>query len=304
MHLLSKSSVPLCLALLALPGASASAQDDWESVQIETVSVRDGLYMLVGRGGNIGLSVGADGTFLVDDQYAPLTGKIEAAIRKVSEDPVRFLVNTHWHGDHTGGNENMGKTGVLIVAHENVRKRMSVEQFLSLWNEKVPASPQGALPVVTFTDAVSFHMNDDEIRAFHVAPAHTDGDSVIAFTKANVIHMGDLFFNGRFPFVDLDSGGSVAGILAAADRVLALADERTRIIPGHGALAGRAELKTYRDVVAAAREKVAALVKAGRSKQEVVAAKPTAEWDATWGTGFIKGDVFAGILYESVKAGR
>jgi glyoxylase-like metal-dependent hydrolase (beta-lactamase superfamily II) len=157
---------------------------------------------------------------------------------------------------------------------------------------------------VTFTDAVTFHLNGEEIRAFHVAPAHTDGDAVVVFTQANVIHMGDLFFHGRYPFVDLDSGGSVPGIVAAADRILALADERTRIIPGHGPLAGRAELKAYRDVVAAAHDKVAALVKAGKSREEVIAAKPTAEWDAAWGTGFVKPDAFAGTLFDSLKAGR
>lgn len=287
------------LLLLAPPQAQ-----DFSKVEVKAEKAGEGVYMLTGAGGNIGVSAGADGVFLVDDQYAPLTEKVRAAVAAISDRPVRFLLNTHWHGDHTGGNENMGKAGALIVAHENVRKRMSVEQFRSLFNEKVPPSPAGALPVVTFTDAVTFHMNGDEIRAFHVAPAHTDGDSVIVFTKANVIHAGDLFFNGRFPFVDLDSGGSVAGIIAAADRVLAVADDRTRIIPGHGPLAGRAELKAYRDVVAVARDRVAALVKAGKSKEEVVAAKPTAEWDATWGTGFIKGDVFVGILYESVKSGR
>lgn len=288
--------------LMALLLLMPLQERDFSKVEVKAEKAGEGVHMLTGAGGNIGVSSGADGVFLVDDQYAPLTEKVRAAVAAISDRPIRFLVNTHWHRDHTGGNENMGKAGVLLVAHENVRKRMSVEQFLSLFNEKVPPAAPGALPVVTFTDAVSFHMNGDEIRAFHVAPAHTDGDSVIVFTKANVIHMGDLFFHGRYPFVDLDSGGSASGIIAAADRVLGIADDRTRIIPGHGP--GRGELKAYRNVVAAARDKVAELVKAGKSKEQVIAARPTAEWDAAWGTGFIKGDVFAGTLFESLKAGR
>jgi glyoxylase-like metal-dependent hydrolase (beta-lactamase superfamily II) len=286
--------------LLALVSTSVRAQDDWESVQIETVSVRDGLYMLVGRGGNIGLSIGADGTFLIDDQYAPLTPKIEAAIQKVTKDPVRFLVNTHWHGDHTGGNENFGKKGSIIVAHENVRRRMSVEQVREiLRTDPIPASPQGALPRITFTEEVTFHWNGDTIRAFHVAPAHTDGDVIIHFQKADVIHTGDVILNGRFPFIDVDAGGNLNGIIAAGEKVLAIAKPTTKIIPGHGALATGDDVRAYRDMLVVVRDRIQKLVDQGKSADEVVAAKPTADLDAKWGAQperFVRG------AYHSLRA--
>ena len=182
------------------------------------------------------MSVGKSGTYLIDDQYAPLSDKILAAIKAITPDPVRFVVNTHWHGDHTGGNENMGKAGALLVAHENVRRRMSTEQFMAAMGRKIPPSPEEALPVVTFTDAMTFHWNGDEIRVYHVPPAHTDGDSIVHFVKADVVHMGDIFFNGGYPFIDTSSGGRVDGVIEAADRVLAGIGEKTRIIPGHGPL--------------------------------------------------------------------
>ena len=198
--------------------------------------------MLTGSGGNLGLSVGKSGTYLIDDQYAPLSDKILAAIKAITPDPVRFVVNTHWHGDHTGGNENLGKAGALLVAHENVRRRMSTRAVhRGLRTGRSPPSPEDALPVVTFTDAITFHWNGDEIRVYHVPPAHTDGDSIVHFVKADVVHMGDLFFNGGYPFIDTSSGGRVDGVIEAADRVLAGIGEKTRIIPGHGPLgdAGR-----------------------------------------------------------------
>jgi glyoxylase-like metal-dependent hydrolase (beta-lactamase superfamily II) len=272
------------LGLLFAASASTGAQEDWDSVQIETVSLRDGLYMLVGRGGNIGLSVGGDGTFLVDDQYAPLTEKIEAAIRKVTQDPVRFLVNTHWHGDHTGGNENFGKKGSIVVAHQNVRRRMSAEQVREiLRTDPIPASPPEALPRITFTDEVTFHWNGDAIRAFHVPAAHTDGDVILHFEKADVLHTGDVIVNGRYPFIDVDSGGNLNGIIAAADKVLSLAKATTKIIPGHGALASPDDVRAYRDMLVTARERIQKLVDQGKSADEVVAAKPTADLDAKWG---------------------
>ena len=272
----------LALAILTLP-ADAHAQDEWADVKIEVVPIKDSLYMLVGRGGNIGLSTGSDGSFLVDDQFAPLTERIEAAIRTVTDDGVRFLVNTHFHGDHTGGNENFGKSGTMIVAHENVRERMSVDQFREiLRQDETPASPPDALPRITFTDAVTFHWNGEEIRIFHVHHAHTDGDSIIYFAKAGVFHMGDNFFNGMYPFIDIDFGGNVNGMIHAAARVLALSNSETKIIPGHGDLASADDLRAYRDMLIAVRDKVQTMINEGMTIEQVVAAKPTVSFDGPW----------------------
>ena len=292
----------LSLSVVFLLGGSvaASAQQDFSKVEITSAKLAEGVYMLQGAGGNIGLSVGADAAFLIDDQYAPLTPKIKAAVAALTSKPVKFVLNTHWHGDHSGGNKDFGEAGTLIVAHENVRKRMSTEQFIEAFGMKTPPSEPAALPVVTFADSVTFHLNGDEIYAFHVAPAHTDGDSVVQFRKANVLHGGDTFFNGMYPFIDLSSGGSVNGMIAAADRMLALAGDGTKIIPGHGPLGTKADLKAYRDMLATARDRVAALVKAGKTLEETTAAKPLAELDAKWGQGFLKADPFVSILYKDL----
>jgi glyoxylase-like metal-dependent hydrolase (beta-lactamase superfamily II) len=287
------------LALLALP---ALGQDrDWSKVEVTSTKLAEGLYMLQAAGGNIGLSIGEDGVFLVDDQYAPLTPKIKAAVAGLTPKPIRFVLNTHWHGDHTGGNENLGGEGVLIVAHDNVRKRMSTEQFIELFNSKTPPSPAKALPVVTFNDTVTFHLNGEEIRATHLPPAHTDGDSVIHFRKANVIHTGDLFFNMSFPFVDVWSGGSLEGLIGDVDRILGMADDATRIIPGHGKVASKADLQQYRGMLVSVRDAVLPLVKAGKTLEEAKAAKPLASLDAQYGQGFIKTDTMVELAYRSLK---
>ncbi len=227
------------IAFVFALAALAAQQDDFDKVEVTSAKVAEGIYVLNGRGGNIGVSVGEDGVFLIDDQYAPLTTKIRAAVSSLTPQPIRFVVNTHWHGDHTGGNENLGKMGIVIVAHENVRKRMSVEQFLAAFNQKVPASPKAALPIITFADSVTFNLNGDEIRSFHVAPAHTDGDTVVYFKKANVVHMGDCFFNGMYPFIDLSSGGSIDGVIAAADKVLGHGGHEHEDHPGSRAGGGQ-----------------------------------------------------------------
>jgi glyoxylase-like metal-dependent hydrolase (beta-lactamase superfamily II) len=257
--------------------------------------------MLVGQGGNIGLSVGDDGAFLVDDQYAPLTDRIQAAVAALTEAPVRFVVNTHWHGDHTGGNENLGKGGALIVAHDNVRKRLASDQFIEAFNREFPASPKVALPVVTFNDTVTFHVNGQTVQAFHVEPAHTDGDSAVWFQEADVLHTGDLFFNGFYPFIDVGSGGSVDGMIAAADRLLGMIGEHTKLIPGHGPAGNRADYVAFRDMLEGVRDAVAPLVAAGKSLEEVQAANPLAPFDETWGQGFLNSETFTGIVYASLK---
>ena len=294
-------SLFLSVVLLLGGPAAALAQQDFSKMEVTSQKVAEGVYMLTGAGGNIGLSVGADTAFLVDDQYAPMTPKIKAAVAALTTKPVRFVLNTHWHGDHTGGNKDLGESGTLIVAHENVRKRMTAEQFLEAFGQKVPPADPAALPVVTFSDSVTFHLNGEEIYAFHIPPAHTDGDSLIQFRKANVIHGGDAFFNGMYPFIDLSTGGSVGGMIAAADRMLALAGESTKIIPGHGPLATKADLKAYRDMLATARDRVAAQVKAGKTLEQTTAAKPLAELDAKWGQGFLKADAFVSILYKDLS---
>jgi cyclase len=287
--------------VFALAALAATQQEDFDKVEVTSAKVGEGVYVLNGRGGNIGVSIGEDGVLLIDDQYAPLTVKIRAAVASLTPQPIRFLINTHWHGDHTGGNENLGKAGIVIVAQENVRKRMSVEQFIAAFGEKVPASPKAALPIITFADSVAFHLNGDDIQSFHVAPAHTDGDTVVHFKKANVVHMGDCFFNGMYPFIDLSSGGSIDGIVAAADKVLAMVDMNTKIIPGHGPVGDKAALQIYRDVMAGIRDRVKALVTAGKTLDQVKAAQPTKDFDAKWGGGFLKPDVFTAIVYQSLK---
>lgn len=272
-------------ASLLLVSTTLSAQTNFDSVQVRTTSLGRGVYVLFGAGGNIGLSVGNDAVFVVDDQFAPLTPKILAAIRTLTDKPVKFVLNTHWHFDHTGGNENLGKAGALIVAHDNVRKRMSTEQFMAAMNRREPPSPKAALPVVTFNDGVTFHINDDSVQATHVAPAHTDGDAIVHFIKANVVHMGDVFNNAGFPFIDLSSGGSVHGVVAAADRVYAMTNAETRIIPGHGQVTDRNRLKQWRDAVAAVRDGVQREVRAGRTIEQVLALKLTDPYAKEWPGG-------------------
>ncbi len=288
-------------SLFALVAGLALPQQDFSKVEIETIEVASSVHMLVGSGGNIGVSTGSDGILVIDDQYAPLTEKILAAIKAISDRPVDFVVNTHWHGDHTGGNENMGKAGAVIVAHRNVRARMSTEQFSSFFNRTTPPSPPGALPVVTFTEDVSFHFNGDELHVFHVEPAHTDGDSVVHWRSTNVFHMGDLFFNGGYPYIDLGSGGSADGIIAAANRVLELANDESKIIPGHGELSNKKELTAYRDMMVEVRSRISEHVTAGKSLEQVLAAKPTQDLDAQWGTGFIKGNQITEFVYRSLS---
>ncbi|HEU5468550.1 MAG TPA: MBL fold metallo-hydrolase, partial [Steroidobacteraceae bacterium] len=230
--------------------------------------------------------------------YAVMTPKIAAALAKLSPDAPRFVLNTHWHGDHTGGNENLAEKGSLIVAHDNVRTRMSVEQFNKFFERATPASPPKALPVVTFNDSMSFFLNGDEIRGVHAAHAHTDGDVFIHFRRANVIHTGDLVFAGRYPFIDLDSGGSVDGVVAAVDRMLALADEKTRVIPGHGDVTDKAGLAAYREMLVTTSRRVRELARSGKSIEEVLAAKPNADYDEKQGWAFITPERYARILYR------
>ncbi len=276
-----------------------AGQRDMSQVEIRTIELESDLFMLMGRGGNIGLSVGDDGAFLVDDQFAPLTDRILAAVAAVTDRPVRWVLNTHWHGDHTGGNENLGKAGAMIVAHENVYRRMNPAEFAELVGRSRQA-PRAALPVVTFDDGVRFHWNGRHIRVTHIGAAHTDGDAIVHFPRANVFHMGDTFFNGRYPFVDVESGGGIDGVIAAANFVLERSSEGTRIIPGHGDLASPSDLRAYRDMLETVRLRVAGLVANGRTEDQVVASAPTADLDAAWGDD---PERFVRAVYRSLAGG-
>jgi glyoxylase-like metal-dependent hydrolase (beta-lactamase superfamily II) len=287
-------------ALAAAAAAPAFAQTDFDKVQIKATSLAEGVHMLEGAGGNIGVSVGEDGVILIDDQYAPLSDKILFAVRQISEQPIRFVLNTHFHGDHTGGNETFGKGGAWIVAHDNVRTRMSADQFHRLWQRTVPASPAGTWPVVTFSDNLSFHLNGQDIHVFHVENAHTDGDVIVHFQNRNVIHMGDCFFNGRYPLIDVGAGGSIRGMIRAANAALLLADGGTKIIPGHGAVGGREDLRAFRDMLVEAEKRIQALVVAGQTADQIAQAKPLADFDATWGGGFMTPERFLQVVVDDL----
>jgi len=287
------------IALLLMLPAALAAQN-FDTIQIKSQALRGGVYMLTGSGGNIGLSIGDEMAFVIDDQYAPLSAKILAHIATLTNKPVKFVLNTHWHGDHSGGNENMGKAGALLVAHENARRRMSTGQFIEFLKRTEPPAAPGALPVVTFTDSIAFHVNGDDIVAFHVSPAHTDGDVIVHFTKANVVHMGDVLVLNGFPFIDLSSGGNANGVVDASDRVLSFCNAETKIIPGHGpAAVDCATLRAYRDMVFTVRERVRAAMRQGKTLAEIKALKPTQEFDATH-KGSRTPDDFVDFVYRSL----
>lgn len=273
------------LLVLAAPLA---AQRDFSEVEIRATAIADGVHVLEGAGGNLGLVVGAQGAFLIDDQYAPLTEKIRAAVAGITDAPVRFVFNTHWHGDHTGGNENLAESGSLIVAHDKVRERLSAGQFMEFFDMDVPPAPEAALPVVTFNDEVTFHLGGHTVHAIHLPGAHTDGDAVVHLREANVIHTGDIVFYGMYPFIDYGSGGSLAGMVDAVDRMLAMSDDETRFIPGHGGpVLERDQVRQYRDMLALVLERLQAHLDAGLDLDAIQAEAPTADFDDFWGGGFI-----------------
>ena len=298
------------LAVLACPlatiaettaTASATGKMDETEVTISGKLLRDSVWMITGRGGNIGLSAGEDGVYMIDDQYAPLSEPIRQAVAQISDQPIRFIINTHRHGDHTGGNEYFKGQGALIVAHDNVRARMSVKQEPDLFGREIPALPETALPIVTFADALTFHLNDDTIRAFHVAHAHTDGDSIVHFQKANVVHMGDVYFSDRYPYIDIANGGSIRGTISSADIALSMMNEDTIVIPGHGHVSNRAELVVYRDMLVEIANRIQAHIDAGKSLEEVNAATPTADWDAEWGNNFVSPELMVKMVYQDLS---
>jgi len=272
---------------------SFAQRGSFDDVEYAVTDLGNGIYMLEGSGGNIGLSIGEDGAFLIDDQYAPLTPKLLGAIRELTEAPVKYVLNTHWHGDHTGGNENLAKTGAVIVAHDNVRSRMAAPGQRQ--------SPQQALPVITFSDTHTHYLNGLQIQATHVAGAHTDGDVLVNFVGTNVIHAGDILFNGIYPFIDLDSGGSVDGYIAAMEKLAAMANADTKIIAGHGPLATRQDVEKSIAMVKEAKRRVARLVEEKKTLEEVQQMDPLADLNEKWSWSFITGERFTQILYKDIS---
>jgi len=283
----------IVLALIPTPAIFAEEK-------LTPFPVTDQIYVLAGKGGNIGLFIGEDGTFLIDDQFAPLTEKIVKAIKSVGGEHPKFLINTHYHGDHTGGNEKLGQGGTLIFSHDNVRERLKTGYFIETFNMKQAPLSKAGLPVVTFSRDIKFHLNGDTVKVKHVPHAHTDGDSFIYFQSANVIHAGDLFFNGFYPFIDVTHGDSLRGMIRGVDKVLSLADDSTKIIAGHGPLGDKKQLASYRQMLGVAYERLAKLKAEGKTAKEAAAAKPLADLDATWGNGIFKSEKWINLVYSGV----
>lgn len=295
----SKSLRYISLVFVSVILSTFSIAQDFEKVQIETIKVADGIYMLHGAGGNIGVSVGEDGILLIDTQFAELMEKIKSAIAEISKGPIRIVLNTNWHYDHAYGNEPLGKSGALIIAHENSRMRMLSEQYFSDFNMNIPVFPEAALPVVTFKDSLTLHFNGDEIQVIHIKNAHSDADIVIYFSKANVIHTGDLYFSVLYPYIDVSHGGSIDGMITAAERILGIVDENTKIIPGHGFLSNREGLTKFRDMLVTLRDRIKGQIREGKTLEEILASKPTADFDKDKAQA-IPPELFVKIIYNEL----
>jgi cyclase len=268
---MKKTYMLFALALFLLIHARAQ---DFDTVQIKTVKITDAIYMLEGAGGNIGLCVGPDGAFLIDNQYAPLTGKIKDAIAGITGKPVQFVINTHFHHDHVGGNENFGKEGAIIVSQDNTRERIEADQLQRLASEKQQGLPAESLPMVTFSGSMTFYYNNDTIHAFHVSHAHTDGDIIIHFRQANVFHMGDVFVRYGFPFIDVANGGNINGMIRGLERAMEMADEDSQFIPGHGKLAGLEDVVRFHHMLKTIRDSILSMREEGMSLEDVMDANP------------------------------
>jgi glyoxylase-like metal-dependent hydrolase (beta-lactamase superfamily II) len=282
------------------PLPAAPPPPDFSKVEIKTTDLGGNVYMLEGQGGNITVAVGKDGVIMVDGQFAPLHDKIRAAIEAVSKQPIKYLINTHYHGDHTGGNESFARDGVTVVSQINVKNRLAAGTANGLTGVKTPPAPQGALPSKTYTNVNKIRLSGRVADLKHIANAHTDGDTYVWFKTANVLSTGDTFTNGRYPNIDFANGGNIKGMIAAADAYLKLANAKTKIVPGHGPLADKAVLTEYRTMLVAARDRMAKLVKQGKSEDEVVAAKPFADFDTKWAPSELASRNFIRVVYHSL----
>jgi glyoxylase-like metal-dependent hydrolase (beta-lactamase superfamily II) len=270
-----------------------------DKIPIEVSKISPGLNLITGPGGNITALVGPDGIVMVDSFVPSRAADLAPVVRKLGTGPIT-LINSHWHFDHTGGNAALSGLGAKIIAHDSVRTRLGTEQYMADFQMKIPASPAASLPIVTVSDSATLYLNGEEIHLTHVAPAHTDGDIFIHFRKANILQTGDLFSNGFYPNIDSSSGGWIGGMVAAADRILGIVDAKTKIIPGHGPVGTKNDLKAARDMLAEAQDKIEPLVKAGKTIDQVVAAKPLASLDAKWAKGMFKGSQFTRIVYSGL----
>lgn len=283
--------------ILLLFTCSSLFSQNWDQVQIKAQKLSDNFYMLKGAGGNIGLLVGDDGTVMIDDQYAPLSDKILAVVDSISNNPVRYVVNTHWHGDHTGGNENLSGKGATIIAHENVRERLMKDQ-ISPFRGTVSASPEGAWPTLTFSDNMKIHINDLDLHLIHVHNAHTDGDAFVYLPEQNILHLGDCYFKGRYPYIDLDTGGSPLGLIAAIEAALMMADDKTQIIPGHGTISNRAELDEYYQMLKIMTTRIQRASYDSLTLEEIDLTLLDKEFPG-YGDGFIKTENFVKMLFRA-----
>ena len=292
------AALVLC-SLIFATGDVRAQQVDVSKVEIRTEQLAPNLHVLFGIGGNIAVLTGDDGTVIVDDQFSAMAPKIRAAVALLSEKPVRFVINTHWHYDHTGANEAFGSSGSIIIAHENTRKRLSTRQFIDFFKVQTEATPAAGLPVVTFTDSVDLRLDGEDIAVVHVANAHTDSDAVLYFRNADAVHTGDVFTLGAYPFIDESSGGTIDGLIAASATILARITDKTRVIPGHGAMATRADIAARQTMLTTVRARILALLRKGRTLQQVIESRPTAEFDAQYykGGAATKPDVWVQRVY-------
>jgi cyclase len=270
------------------------------STAIKTTKLYDNVYLLQGAGGNMAVQTGEQGKILIDSSFSTAVPKIREAMDALSKDPPHALINTHWHIDHTDGNDGMHSAGYTILAHQKTRTRLSEPAEMKLFGMTLPAAPAGALPVITFDNSMRIWNDGDSLEMIHFEPAHTDTDIYIHFHKADVLHVGDVWFNGMYPFIDEGTGGSIGGMIIGAEKALAVAGDSTKIIPGHGALGTKADLKKFSDMLSTVRDRVAAMKTAGASEKEVIAKKPTAELDPVWNKGSFSPDMFVGIVYRTV----
>lgn len=281
----------------------AFAQENFDTVKIRPIKVAEHIYMLEGSGGNIGVLTGKDGVLMIDDQFAPLSQKIKDAIKTLDPGEIRFLINTHVHGDHSGGNENFKRMGVTVIAHDRVRERMMKEHVDKASKEITPPRDKDAWPVITVADKISFHLNDEDIDVLHFNSGHTDGDVIVYFKKANVFHTGDMFVRYGYPYIDASRGGGINAFLAYLDKLLPVIDENSKVIPGHGELATKADVKVFRDKLADIRDQVAAALKKGKKVEDIPAMGISDKYDAEWGKGFLKGKDYILFIAEDLKRG-